>query len=43
VIANTGFTHDFVPESVPETPLPSAEEVRLLREVIDPRGVLLPR
>ena len=43
VIANTGFTHDFVPESVPATPLPTVEEIRLIREVIDPRGVLLPR
>ena len=43
VIANTGFTHDYVPQQVPETPLPTDEELRLLREVIDPRGVLLPR
>ena len=40
---NTGFTHDWVPESVPETPPPTDEELRLIREVIDPRGVLLPR
>jgi len=43
VIKNTGFTHDYIPMSVPETPAPTDEEIRLLREVIDPRGVLLPR
>jgi len=43
VIENTGFTHDYVPENVPVTPPPTEEEVRLLREVIDPQGVLLPR
>jgi glutaconate CoA-transferase subunit B len=43
VIDNTGFTHDYVPQHVPETPPPTDEELRLLREVIDPRGVLLPR
>ncbi|MBA7702365.1 Glutaconate CoA-transferase subunit B [subsurface metagenome] len=43
VIANTGFTHDYVPQHVAETPPPTDEELRLLREVIDPRGVLLPR
>lgn len=40
---NTGFTHDYIPTEVPETPPPTAEEVRLIREAIDPRGVLLPR
>jgi hypothetical protein len=30
-----------VPEDVPATPLPSGEELRLLREEIDPRGVYL--
>lgn len=43
VIKNTGFTHDYIPTHVPETPAPTDEETRLLREVIDPRGVLLPR
>jgi len=43
VMEHTGFTHDYVPDSVPVTPLPTDEEIRLLREVIDPRGVLLPR
>ena len=43
VIENTGYIHDFVPEKVPETPPPTDEELRLIREVIDPRGVLLPR
>ncbi len=43
IIKNTGFTHDYIPKRVPETPAPTNEEIRLLREVIDPRGVLLPR
>jgi glutaconate CoA-transferase subunit B len=40
---NTGFTHDYIPEHVPATPLPSPEEVKIIRELVDPRGVLLPR
>lgn len=40
---NTGFTHNYIPTQVPETPPPTAEEVRIIREVIDPKGVLLPR
>ncbi len=43
VVANTGFSHDFIPETVSETPPPTDKELRLLREIIDPRGVLLPR
>jgi glutaconate CoA-transferase subunit B len=43
VIENTGYTHDYVPEKVPETPPPTDEELRLIREIIDPRGMLLPR
>ena len=43
VIANTGFTHDYIPDDVPETPRPTEGELKLLREVIDPREVLLPR
>jgi len=43
VIADTGFTHDYVPDEVPETPPPTDEELRLIREVIDPRGLLIPR
>jgi glutaconate CoA-transferase subunit B len=43
VIENTGFTHDYIPDKVPQTPEPTDEELRLIREVIDPRGVLLPR
>ena len=42
VIENTGFTHDYVPKEVPETPLPTDEELRLIREVVSPGGVLLP-
>jgi len=34
---NTGFDL-IVPETVPETPIPTSEELRLLREVIDPDG-----
>ena len=37
---NTGFPLR-MPATVPETPLPTAEELRLLREEIDPRGVYL--
>jgi len=36
----TGFPLQ-VPDHVPATPLPSAEELRLLREEIDPKGVHL--
>ena len=43
VTANTGYTHDYVPASVPETSLPTKEELGLIREVIDPRGIMLPR
>ena len=40
VVANTGFPL-LIPKEVPQTPLPSAEELRLLREEIDPKGVYL--
>ena len=40
VVANTGFPLR-VPRDVPETPVPSAEELRLLREEIDPHRVYL--
>jgi len=40
VLANTGFALD-VPDSVPATELPSAEQLRLLRDEIDPKGVYL--
>ena len=40
VVANTGFPLRFS-EPVPETPLPTPEELRLLREEIDPRRVYL--
>jgi len=43
VIENTGYIHDYVPKEVPETPLPTDEELRLIREVIDPRGMLMSR
>jgi glutaconate CoA-transferase subunit B len=42
VLANTGFALD-VPKDVPATPLPTAEELRHLREEIDPKGVYLGR
>ncbi len=38
VVANTGFELA-VPDRVPETRVPTDEELRLLREVIDPDGV----
>ena len=37
---NTGFPLR-MPANVPETPLPTPQELRLLREEIDPRGVYL--
>jgi glutaconate CoA-transferase subunit B len=40
---NTGFTHDYIPDDVPQTPLPTPEEIRVIREQVDPRGALLPR
>lgn len=43
VIASTGYTHDYVPAPVGVTPQPTDEELRLLREVIDPAGTMLPR
>ncbi|MEU5694377.1 CoA-transferase [Actinosynnema sp. NPDC020468] len=35
---NTGFPLD-VPDDVPETRLPTVEETRLIREVLDPKGL----
>jgi len=43
VVANTGFTHDYVPERVPVTPPPTARELTLIRDVIDPSGAMLGR
>lgn len=43
VVACTGYTHDYVPDSVATTPSPTNEDLRLLREIIDPRGAMLPR
>jgi len=40
VVENTGFALH-IPQEVPSTPLPSEEELRLLREEIDPKGVYL--
>jgi glutaconate CoA-transferase subunit B len=40
VLANTGF-HLNVPEDIPATSLPAQEELRLLREEIDPKSVYL--
>ena len=40
VVENTGFPLK-IPREVPPTPLPSQEELRLLREEIDPTGVYL--
>ena len=43
VIAATGFTHDYVPVGVSETPGPTEEELKLIRDVVDPHGAMLPR
>jgi glutaconate CoA-transferase subunit B len=40
VLANTGFPLQ-VPDNFRRTPLPTTEELRLLREEIDPKGVYL--
>lgn len=40
LIENTGFPLQ-IPKEIPQTPLPTKEELRLLREEIDPRGVHL--
>ena len=40
VVENTGFPLH-IPQQVPVTPPPTAEELRLLREEIDPKGVYL--
>jgi acyl CoA:acetate/3-ketoacid CoA transferase beta subunit len=40
LIENTGFPLH-IPNDIPTTPLPSAEELRLLREEIDPKGLHL--
>jgi hypothetical protein len=38
VVASTGF--DLVMDgNVPQTPLPSARQLQLIRDVIDPRGL----
>jgi len=38
VIANTGFEL-VLTDAIPQTRVPSAEELRLIREVIDPKGI----
>jgi hypothetical protein len=38
VLANTGFSL-VVPATVSETRMPTDEELRLIREVIDPNGL----
>lgn len=43
IVSETGFIHDYVPPHVPETPVPSTEELQLLREDIDPHAAMLPR
>ncbi|PYS34895.1 MAG: hypothetical protein DMG14_28340, partial [Acidobacteria bacterium] len=40
VLENTGFPLH-VPRDVPPTPLPNSEEIRLLRDEIDPDGIYL--
>ncbi len=38
-----GFIHDCVPDAVPQTSVPGSEEFSVIREHVDPRGVLLRR
>ncbi|MFB4318812.1 CoA-transferase subunit beta [Actinomadura sp. 21ATH] len=38
VVAGTGFDL-VIPDEVPETRLPTAEELRIMREVLDPKGL----
>ena len=40
VRANSGFGIE-IPERYGESPTPTAEELRLLREVIDPSGIVI--
>ena len=40
LVENTGFPLH-IPSDIPTTPLPSGEELRLLREEIDPKGAHL--
>ncbi|HTT18843.1 MAG TPA: CoA-transferase [Candidatus Acidoferrales bacterium] len=40
LVENTGFPLH-IPKDIPTTPLPTAEELRILREEIDPKGVHL--
>jgi acyl CoA:acetate/3-ketoacid CoA transferase beta subunit len=39
VVAATGFDLAMPSDGVPETRLPSGEELRIMREVLDPRGI----
>jgi len=43
VVADTGYTHDYVPETVSVTPAPTGRELQLMRDVIDPGGTMLGR
>ena len=43
VITCTGYTHDYAPQTVAVTPAPTLEELRLLRQEVDPHGAMLPR
>jgi glutaconate CoA-transferase subunit B len=40
---NTNFVHDYIPDRVNTAPLPTQEEIRLIREEFDPDAQLLPR
>jgi glutaconate CoA-transferase subunit B len=40
VVSNTGFPLE-IPQALPDTPLPTEDELRLLREEIDPQSVYL--
>jgi len=43
VVASTGYTHDFVSQPVKTTPAPTREQLRLMREAIDPGSAMMPR
>ncbi len=43
VVAETGYTHKYVPAEIEQTPLPTPHELHLMRETLDPEARMLPR
>jgi len=43
IVAETGYTHSYVPAEIEQTPLPTPDELRLMRELLDPNARMLPR